>query len=142
MSSFVTIKYSAQHPGVGRVESALDAAKQLCQGFSGTRGLSTLLLSAMTAATMVVAYQVMDSATEGHLLVLWIALSAVTFAALALFAGAARNLARRLKAGRNGWSLSPAQAHAEAHVWTGSGKVWCCRACALSGTHSGHTSKR
>ena len=71
MTSFVTIKYSTQHPGVARVESALDAARQLRQGFSGTRGLATLLLSAMAAAIMVVADQVMDSVTEGHLLLMW-----------------------------------------------------------------------
>ncbi|UUZ65400.1 hypothetical protein LP417_13210 [Polaromonas sp. P1-6] len=83
MTSFVNIKYSTQHPGVARAESAIDAVKQLHQGFSGTRGLATLLLSAMAAAVMVVAYQVMDSVTEGHLLVMWIALWAVAFAVLA-----------------------------------------------------------
>ena len=117
MSSFVNINHSTQHSGVGRVESALDAAKQLHQGFSGTRGLATLLLSAMAAAIMVVAYQVMDSVTEGHLLVMWIALWVVAFAALALFAGAARNLAVRLKASLDSWSLSLAQARADQRLW-------------------------
>ena len=72
MTSFVTIKYSTQHPGVVRAESAFGAVRQLGQAFSGTRGLATLLLSAVAAAIMVVAYQVMDSVTEGHLLVMWI----------------------------------------------------------------------
>ena len=117
MTSFVNIKYSTQHPGVARVESAIDAAKQLRQGFSGTRGLATLLLSAMAAAVMVVAYQVMDSVTEGHLLVMWMALWAVAFAALALFAGTARNLAARLKAGLDSWSRSLAEARADQRLW-------------------------
>ena len=117
MTSFVTIKYSTQHPGVARVGSALDAARQLRQGFSGARGLATLLLSAMVAAVMVVADQVMDSVTEGHLLLMWIALWAVAFAALALFAGAARNLAARLKAGLDGWSRSLAEARADQRLW-------------------------
>lgn len=117
MSSFVNIKYSTRHPGAPRAESALDAAKQLHQGLFGTRGLATLLLSAMAAATMVVAYQVMDSVAEGHLLVLWIALWAVAFAALALFAGAARHLAARLKVGLDSWSLSLAQARADQRMW-------------------------
>ncbi len=117
MTSFVNIKYSNQHPGVARVESAIDAAKQLRQGFSGTRGLATLLLSAMAAAVMVVAYQVMDSVTEGHLLVMWIALWAAAFAALALFAGTARRLATQLKTGLADWSQSLAQARADQRMW-------------------------
>ncbi|MGH6640040.1 MAG: hypothetical protein ACREBY_15765, partial [Polaromonas sp.] len=117
MTSFVNIKYSTQHPGVARAESAIDAVKHLRQGFSGTRGLATLLLSAMTAAVMVVAYQVMDSVTEGHLLVMWIALWGVAFAALALFAGTARNVAARLKAGLDGWSRSLAEARADQRLW-------------------------
>lgn len=117
MTSFVNIKYSTQHPGVARAESAIDAAKRLRQGFSGTRGLATLLLSAMAAAVMVVAYQVMDSVTEGHLLVMWIALWAVAFAVLALFAGTARNVAKRLKAGLDSWSRSLAEARADQRLW-------------------------
>ncbi|UUZ72402.1 hypothetical protein LP415_00940 [Polaromonas sp. P1(28)-8] len=117
MTSFVNIKYSNQHPGVARVESAIDAARQLRQGFSGTRGLATLLLSAMAAAVMVVAYQVMDSVTEGHLLVMWIALWAAAFAALALFAGTARRLATQLKTGLADWSHSLAQARADQRMW-------------------------
>ncbi|MGH8830601.1 MAG: hypothetical protein ACREXV_05870 [Polaromonas sp.] len=117
MTSFVNIKYSTQHPGVARAESAIDAVKHLRQGFSGTRGLATLLLSAMTAAVMVVAYQVMDSVTEGHLLVMWIALWAVAFAVLALFAGTARNLAARLKTGLDDWSRSLAEARADQRLW-------------------------
>ena len=65
MTSFVNIKYSTQHPGVVRAESAFGAVRQLGHAFSGTRGLATLLLSAIAAAVMVVAYQVMDSVAEG-----------------------------------------------------------------------------
>jgi len=66
---------------------------------------------------MVVAYQVMDSVTEGHLLVMWIALWAVAFAVLALFAGTARNLAARVKAGLDDWSRSLAEARADQRLW-------------------------
>jgi hypothetical protein len=117
MTSFVNIKYSTQHPGVVRAESAFGAVRQLGQAFSGTRGLATLLLSAVAAAIMVVAYQVMDSVTEGHLLVMWIALWAVAFAALAIFAGTARNVAARVKAGLDGWSRSLAEARADQRLW-------------------------
>ncbi len=121
MTSFATINLPLRHSGVARAEAAPDAliavAGPVRQGVSGTRALATLLLSAMAAAIMVVAYQVMDSMVEGHLLVMWIALWAVAFAALALFAGAARNLAARLKAALDGWSLSMAQARADQRLW-------------------------
>ena len=121
MTSFIDIKYPDQHPGVARVESAIDASmdlsRQVRRSLSGTGGLATLLLSAMVAATMVVAYQIMDSVTEGHLLVMWIALWAVAFAALALFAGAARNLAARFVVGLDAWSRSLAEARSDQRLW-------------------------
>ena len=117
MTSFVNIEYSTQHPGVARVESAIAAARQLGHDFSSTRGLAVLLLSAMTAAIMVVAYQVMDSVAEGYLLVMWIALWVVAFAALALFAGSARNGVARLIAGLDGWSRRLAEARADRRLW-------------------------
>ena len=117
MTSFVHLEYSNQHPGVARVASAIDAAQQLRHGFSGTRSLATLLLSAIAAALMVVAYQVMDSVAEGHLLVLWIGLWAVAFATLAVFAATARSVALSLKARLNGWSRNVAAKRADARLW-------------------------
>lgn len=117
MTSFVHLEYSTKHPGVARVESAIDAAKHLQQGFSGTRGLAKLLLSAIAAAVMVAAYQVMDSLAEGHLLVIWVGLWATAFVALAVFASATRQLAARIKAGLDGWSRSLAKARADERLW-------------------------
>lgn len=117
MTSFVNVKYPAEHPGVVRLESALAAAGQLKKQVSGTRGLATLLLAAMVAAATVVAYQVMDSVAEGHLLVIWIALWAIAFAALALFAGVARRLAARAVQSLNAWSHAIAQARADVRLW-------------------------
>jgi hypothetical protein len=117
MTSFVNTKYSTEHTGAARVESAIHAASQLRQGFSGTRGLATLLLSAIVASIMVVAYQVTDSVAEGHMLVIWMALWAVAFAGLALFAGTARNLAARTVAALDAWSQTLAQARADIRMW-------------------------
>ena len=117
MTSFVNIKYSTQHPGVARAESAFGAVRQLAHTLTGTRGLATLLLSAVAAAVMVVAYQVMDSVAEGHLLVMWIGVWAVAFVVLAIFAGAARNAAISLKSGLDGWSRSLAEARADQRLW-------------------------
>ena len=117
MTSFINVQHPAEHPGVVRVEAALAATRQLKNQISGTRGLATLLLAAMVAAAMVVAYQVMDSVAEGHLLVVWIALWAVAFAALALFAGATRRLAARTVSGLNDWSQAIAQGRADMRRW-------------------------
>ena len=117
MTSFINVKYSAQHQGADRIESAIEAAQHMSHGLSGTRGLATLLLSAMAAAIMVVAYQVMDSVAEGHLLVMWIALWAVAFVALALFAGVARQIAVRTKNSLDAWSRSLAEARADQRLW-------------------------
>ena len=117
MTSFVHIDYSTTHPGVRRVQSAIAALQNLRPVFFGTRGLAKLLLSAVVAAVMVVAYQVMDSVAEGHLLVLWTTMWAVAFVALALFAGAARRTATRLKTSLDSWSRSIAAAKADQRLW-------------------------
>lgn len=118
MTSFVHLEYSNQHPGVARVEAAIASAQQIKRSFSGTRGLATLLLSAIAAAVMVVAYQVMDSMAEGHLLVLWIGLWAVAFATLAAFAGTARAVVTSMKASLDSWSRSLAAKRADERLWT------------------------
>ena len=117
MTSFVNIDYSRQHPGVTRVESAIDAAQLIRRTFTGKRALTTLLLSAMAAAVMVAANEVIDTVAEGHLLVMWIGLWAVAFVTLALFAGTAGHLASSLKAGLDGWSSTLAQARADERLW-------------------------
>lgn len=121
MTSFVHLEYSNQHPGVVRIESAIASASASAQKvkrqLSGTRGLATLLLSAIAAAMMVVAYQVMDSMADGHLLVLWIGLWAVAFATLAVCASTARAVATNLKALLDGWSRNIAVRRADERLW-------------------------
>jgi hypothetical protein len=117
MTSFVHLEYSSQHPGVTRVESALDSALQIKRNFSSTRSLATLLLSAIAAAVMVVAYQVMNSMADGHLLVLWMGTWAVAFATLAAFAGTARQAAVKVKTSLDGWSRSIAARRADERLW-------------------------
>ncbi len=117
MTSFVNTPYSSQHQGAARIESVVDAAQQVRQTAASPRALAALLLSAMTAAAMVVAYEVMDTVAEGHLLVMWLALWAVAFAVLALFANTARQLATRLKTSLDGWSRRVAQRRADERLW-------------------------
>ena len=121
MTSFVHVEYSNQHEGVARVEAAIGSAatsaQQFKQNFSSTRSLATLLLSAVAAAVMVVAYQVMDSLADGHLLVLWIGMWAVAFAALAAFANTARHAAVGAKASLDSWSRNLAVKRADERLW-------------------------
>lgn len=118
MTRFVHLEYSREHPGVARLEASIDAAYRLRKGFSGSRGLATLLLSAMVAAAMVVADQLMTSVKGGHLLVMWVAMWLVGFAALALFAGTARGVASSLKTGLDSWSHRLAKARADERLWS------------------------
>ncbi|SFB85798.1 hypothetical protein SAMN05216344_104171 [Polaromonas sp. OV174] len=114
MSSF---NYSTEHAGLNRMTSGMGVIGQFYRSISGARALSTLMLSALAAAILVVAYEVMDSVAEGHLLVLWVAMWAVAFVILALFAGSARQMAQRLKKGLNDWSLSLAEARSDQRLW-------------------------
>jgi len=59
--------------------------------------LASALLAGMVAAVLVVAYQVMDSLAEGHLLAIWIGAWLAAFAALATLAQPARQLAAALR---------------------------------------------
>ena len=117
MTSFVHLEYSNQHPGLARVESAIASAQQIKRNFSTTRFLAMLLLSAIAAAAMVVAYQVMDSMADGHLLVLWMGMWAVAFATLAAFASTTRHAVLKAKAHLDNWSRNIAAKRADERLW-------------------------
>lgn len=117
MTTFINTNHPTRHVGAERLGIAVENAQSARLSLTGTRGLAALLLSAAAAAVMVVAYQLMDSVAEGHLLVMWIALWATAFVALALFAGTARLTAARIKIGMDVWSLSLAEAQADQRLW-------------------------
>ena len=117
MTSFIHPSFPAQHLGVARVESAVDTVKSMRRDFDSTKGLAAMLLAAMVSALVVVADQLIDTWADGHLMVAWVSLWVVAFVALALFAGAARNLACAVVAGMNAWSARVAQTRADEHMW-------------------------
>lgn len=117
MTSFVHIHYPEQHPGVARAEAVIAAAGRLRRSFDGTRGIAALLLAAFVAALVVLADRLVDRWTGGRLLAAWVVLWAVAFAALALFAGAARRLAAALVQRLDAWSAHKARARADARLW-------------------------
>ncbi len=117
MTSFVHLEYSNQHPGVARLESVVASAQKAKRHFSGTRGLATLLLAAIAAAVMVVAYQVMDSMADGHWLVLWTGMWVVAFTALAVCVSTVRAVAASMKASLDSWSRTVAAKRADERLW-------------------------
>lgn len=59
----------------------------------GSRTLAAFLMAAVLAALMVVAEQLIDSWTDGHLMLAWVLLWSVAFSALALLARPLRAVA-------------------------------------------------
>lgn len=117
MTSFVHIDYPSEHPGVQRAEAVYAAAGRFRKGYSSTKGLAALLLAAVVAAFLVVADQLIDTWADGHLLAGWVALWAVGFAVLGLFAGTARRVAVRTVAALDAWSARVAQQRADDRFW-------------------------
>jgi hypothetical protein len=89
-TSFAHVTYPTEHAGVVRFERAAEALGSIRRSFDGARGAAALLLAAITSALLVVANQVVETWTDGHLLAAWIVLWTVAFAALALLAQPAR----------------------------------------------------
>jgi hypothetical protein len=113
----VHLDYPLTHPGVDRAEQVVANFKRLGSNFSPTRTLAAMLLAAIVAAFVVVADQMMDTWAEGHLLAAWVALWAVAFAAVGLFAGVSKSLAIQMKEALDGWSASMAQRRSDERLW-------------------------
>ena len=117
MTSFINTSHPDHHHGADRVEALMDAAQQLPRNVSGKRGIALLVGSALAAAVAAVAYEVMDSADESHLLMIWMVLWVALFALLAFFAGALRTAGRQLKSSLDDWSRGIAEARADQRLW-------------------------
>ena len=116
MSSYPQASYIAQRPGVGRSEFAAGTQREVRGGLDTTKGLSAMLLAAMVSALVVVADQLIDTWADGHLMVAWIALWVVGFAAIALFSGAARKLAVTAVSSLDAWSRKVAKTRSDARL--------------------------
>ena len=117
MTSFVHVDHLTQHLGVVRAERAAQTLAHIARSVVSARGGTSLLLAAIVAAMLVVAGQVVNSWTEGHLLAAWIVLWTVAFAALALFAVPARRMAVRLRAGLTRAVAARGQAAQDRKFW-------------------------
>lgn len=117
MTRFILPTFPSEHLGVARLEAAAEGVLCLRRQLSGGRGLATVLLSAMVAAVAVAADQVMDSVAEGHLLVIWTGAWLAVFAALALLAGVAQQMAGAIEARLRAGSARVARTRAEQQLW-------------------------
>jgi len=117
MTSFFNTPHPDHHHGADRMEALMDAAQQVPRNVSGKRGVALLAGSALAAAVAAVSYEVMDSADESHLLMVWMGLWIGLFAMLAFFAGNLRAAGLRLSSRLSDWSRGIAEARADQHLW-------------------------
>ena len=82
-----------------------------------SRSLAGMLLVAAVAALIVVADQLIDTWADGHLLVVWVALWTVAFAALALLAPPLRQLTTALAGLISRWSAAQARRRSDNALW-------------------------
>ena len=106
MTSFVHVDMPTEHPGVARAERAAGSLKQAASRMASARGAASLLLAAVVSALLVVANQVIETWTEGHLMLAWIALWTIGFAALALAAGPIRSAVNRARLSIRRWAIA------------------------------------
>ena len=85
--------------------------------FDGARGAATLLLAAVVSALLVVANQMIDTWSEGHLLAAWMVLWLVAFAALALLSAPARRAGAALRVATRAWAEGRRRAAEDARTW-------------------------
>ena len=117
MTSFANVHYPTEHPGVVRAENAVAALKSVAAGFDGARGAATGLMAAVVSALLVVANQVIDTWSDGHLLAAWMLLWVVGFTALALLSTPTRSAGRRLGIALRRWRQQAALERADRQLW-------------------------
>jgi hypothetical protein len=115
MTSFAHVHHPSQHPGVVRMERAGKNIRHAMHDatFSG----ASLLLAAIVAALVVVANQVVETWSEGHLLAAWIAMWAIAFAAMAMLAVPAKRAAKKIGVGFNRWMTARREAAEDRALW-------------------------
>jgi hypothetical protein len=116
MTAFAHVDHPTEHPGVVRAQRLAHSVKNLATRFD-TRAGASMLLAAIVAALMVVANQVIDTWSDGHLLAAWIVMWAVAFAALALLATPALRAAAALRPVLKRWNAARKQAAEDEKLW-------------------------
>ena len=115
--SIIHSDYPLTHPGVERAEKVISSIQSIGQSISASRTIAVMLLAAVAAAFIVVADQMIETWAEGHLLAAWVAMWALVFAAIGLFAGVFKALLIQTKSGLDSMAAKMAQRRADARLW-------------------------
>lgn len=124
MTSFVNVAQPTEHRGDVRAERAADPLQRADDDIFSPRGAASLLLAAIVSALLVVANQVIDTWTEGHLLLAWIAMWTIAFATLALAARPAHSVAKRLGMRLHRWTVRLRAAEQDEKLWQSALADW------------------
>lgn len=117
MTSFIQPDFPPSHRGVDRMASAFVAAQDIGRRFRGAKGMVALLLAGAFSALVVVADQVVASWADGQVVVAWMALWAVLFGAVLLFAETSRGWPGHLLAFIENWSEARARRMEDETIW-------------------------
>lgn len=117
MARFIQAPFPTEHAGLARITRAGQSIGATVRGFDGARGTATLLLAAAVSALLVVANELIDTWTDGHLMAAWVAMWLIAFAALALFAAPALRAAHSLRHGLADWKAARRQAAEDEKLW-------------------------
>lgn len=117
MTNFINPGYSIEHRGAQRLELLGDALMRLGRQFRGGKVMVAMLLAGVISALVVVADQIVTTWTDGHLLMAWVTLWALVFAALAMFAYATHGWTARLQTGLQQWSERARERAQDQRVW-------------------------
>jgi len=115
MPTFVHIDYPTSHPGVERALRVAHKFEGFAKRLTQERGLAAMLQWSVVAAILVGAFQAIDSLSEDHLMLAWLAMWLVALSALALFARPLRHL--RLGQRLSAWNLRRKQEEADRRLW-------------------------
>ncbi len=118
MTTIVHSDFSTRHLGVERAEAAVETARQIRRGFDSAKGLSAMLLAAIVSALLVVADQMVETWADGHLMMAWVVMWSVGFAAIAVLAGTVRRFSAKVIGELNTWAARAAQARADERLWS------------------------
>jgi hypothetical protein len=117
MSKFIHGNFSATHTGADRLENAASFIKTRSARIDGSRTLAAMLVAALVAALLVVANQVIETITDGHLFAAWIGLWALGFAAMALLMDPVFAMVRRWGHTFTQWRMAQRLATQDEKLW-------------------------
>ena len=117
MTNFINPDYPIEHCGIARLQSAAAAMKQIGANFRGAKGLVAMLLAGAASALVVVADQVISTWADGQLLLAWVAMWALVFGVLALFADASRGWSASATKFFESWARTRAERANDERTW-------------------------